>query len=120
MGAIFVGLLVLAMVVVPLGLSVWSDRRREQADAVAATARSAVRQRLEGDAFVTVDVTAPTPWALGRVVLAAPAGYGWMVERSWAAVALRVPAGYELVVHAAPSPSKPSVPVANTELRRAA
>jgi hypothetical protein len=120
MEAIAVGLLVLALVAVPLGLTVWSDRRRERADVVAATVRSVVRQRLEGDAFVTVDVTAPTPWALGRVVLAAPAGYGWMVERSWAAVAQRVPADYELVVHAAPSPSKSSVPAVNAELRRAA
>jgi hypothetical protein len=120
MEAIFVGLLVLAMVVVPLGLSVWLDRRREQADVIAATVRSAVRHRLEGDAFVTVDVTAPMPWAPGRVVLAAPAGYGWMVERSWTAVAQRVPADYELVVHAAPSSAKSDLPVGNTELRRAA
>ena len=119
MEAIVVGLLVLSVVAVPLALSVWSDRRREQADVVAAAARTAVRQRLEGDAFVTVDVTAPTPWAPGRVILGAPAGYGWMVERSWAAVAQRVPADYELVVHA-PSAPKPSVPAANRELRRAA
>lgn len=59
MEAIVVGLLVLAVVTVPLGLSVWSDRRREQADMVAAAARSAVRQRLEGEAFVTVNVTPP-------------------------------------------------------------
>jgi hypothetical protein len=120
MEAMLVGVLVLAMVVVPLGVSVWSDRRREQADVVAAAARAAVRQRLEGDAFVTVDVTAPTPWAVGRVVLAAPAGYGWMVERSWAAVARRVPAEYELVVHAAPSPARPGLSVGDTALRRAA
>jgi hypothetical protein len=120
MDAIFVGFLVLAVVAGPLSLSLWLDRRREQADIVAAMARSAVRQRLEGDAFVTVDVTAPTPWAPGRVVLSAPTGYGWMVERSWAAVAQRVPADYELVVHAAPSPSKANVPAANRELRRAA
>lgn len=120
MEAIVVGLLVLAVVTVPLGLSVWSDRRREQADMVAAAARSAVRQRLEGEAFVTVNVTAPTLWAPGRVVLGAPAGYGWMVEQSWAAVAQRVPAGYELVVHVASRPSRPGPAAANTELRRAA
>ena len=120
MVGIFVGLLVLAVVAVPLALSVWLDRRREQADVIAAAARSAVRQRLGGDAFVTVDVTAPTPWALGRVVLATPAGYGWMVERSWAAVAQRVPADYELVVHAAPSSAERDFPVGNTGLRRAA
>ena len=119
MEAIVAGLLVLSVVAVPLALTVWSDRRREQADVVAAAARTAVRQRLEGDAFVTVDVTAPTPWSPGRVILGAPAGYGWMVERSWAAVAQRVPADYELVVHA-PNAPKPSVPAANRELRRAA
>jgi hypothetical protein len=120
MEAIFVGLLVLAVVAVPLALSVWLDRRREQADVIAAAARSAVRQRLGGDAFVTVDVTAPTPWALGRVVLATPAGYGWMVERSWTAVAQRVPADYELVVHAAPSSAERHFPAGDTGLRRAA
>ena len=120
MAAIFVGLLVLGVVAGPLALALWLDRRREQADIVAAGARAAVRQRLEGDAFVTVDVTAPTPWAAGRVVLGAPAGYGWMVERSWPAVAQRVPADYELVVHAAPSPPRPPAPVSSTELRRAA
>ena len=120
MAAIFVGLLVLGVVAGPLALALWLDRRREQADIVAAGARAAVRQRLEGDAFVTVDVTAPTPWAAGRVVLAAPAGYGWMVERSWPAVAQRVPADYELVVHAASSPSRPPAPVSSRELRRAA
>jgi len=120
MAAIFAGLLVLAVVTGPLVFALWLDRRREQADIVAAGARAAVRQRLEGDAFVTVDVTAPMAWAPGRVVLSAPAGYGWMVERSWAAVAQRVPADYELVVHAPLSPSKPKAPVSSTELRRAA
>src|SRR5258705_13112363 len=120
MVGIFVGLLVLAVVPVPWASSVWLDRRREQADVIAAAARSAVRQRLGGDAFVTGDVTAPTPWALGRVVLATPAGYGWVVERSGASVAQRVPADYELVGDPAPSSAERDFPVGDTGHRRAA
>jgi len=91
MGAVLVGLVVIAMVALPLVLAVRSDRRREAADQVAARARSAVRQRLGGEAFVTVDVSAPTLTQHGRVVLTAPTGYDWMVERTWSAVAASMP-----------------------------
>jgi hypothetical protein len=117
---IFAGLLVVAMVVVPLALAVWSDRRREAADAVAARVRAAVRQRLGGEAFVTVEVTAPWLAQRGRVVLAAPAGYGWMLERAWSAVVPRVPAGYDLVVSEPAVVSAPSNRVIAPTLRRAA
>jgi len=120
MGAILVGLLVLAMVAVPLMLAVRSDRRRERADVVAAAVRSAVRQRLGGDAFVTVNVEAPGFATRGRVVLEAPTGYGWMLERVWTAVASRVPVGYDLVVSRADGAEAPAVPAAAPSLRRAA
>jgi hypothetical protein len=120
MGAILVGLLVLAMVVAPLVFAVWSDRRRERADVVAAAVRSAVRQRLGGEAYVTVEVKTPGLATRGRVVLEAPAGYGWMLERVWTAVAPRVPAGYDLVVSRAESAEAPAVPAASPSLRRAA
>src|SRR4030095_12340884 len=99
MGAVLVGLIVVAMVALPLVLAVRSDRRR-----------SAVRQRLGGEAYVTVDVTVPSLAQKGRVVLTAPEGYDWMVERAWTAVASEVPAGYDLVVSrpdVAPLPSPP-------------
>ncbi len=98
MAAVFAGLLVLAMVVVPLAVSIWSDHRRNTSDTVAARVRAAVRQRLGGESFVTVEVTAPMLGQRGRVVLDAPAGYAWMIERAWSAVVSRVPAGYDLVV----------------------
>jgi hypothetical protein len=120
MGAVFVGLLVVAMVALPLAFAVWSDRRRDAADLVAAGARSAVRERLGGEAFVTVNVTAPGLVRRGRVVLAAPAGYGWMLERVWPAVISRVPAGYDLVVSQPDVVSAPAVPAAAPSLRRAA
>jgi hypothetical protein len=120
MGAVLVGLVVIAMVALPLALAVRSDRRREAADQVAARARSAVRQRLGGEAFVTVDVTAPTLTQHGRVVLTAPAGYDWMVERTWSAVAAGVPAGYDLVVSRPDVVPLPARPAAAPTLRRAA
>jgi hypothetical protein len=120
MVAVFAGLLVAAMVVVPLALAVWSDRRREAADRVAAGVRAAVRQRLGGESFVTVQVTAPVLARRGRVVLAAPAGYGWMLERAWTAAASRVPAGFDLVVSQPDVISAPSVPAIVPSLRRAA
>ncbi|HEU5188723.1 MAG TPA: hypothetical protein VFX14_03450 [Methylomirabilota bacterium] len=120
MGAVLVGLIVIAMVALPLVLAVRSDRRREAADQVAARARSAVRQRLGGEAFVTVDVTAPTFTQHGRVVLTAPTGYDWMVERTWSAVAAGVPAGYDLVVSRPDVVPLPARPAAAPTLRRAA
>ena len=120
MGAVLVGLIVVAMVALPLVLALRSDRRREAADQVAARARSAVRQRLGGEAYVTVDVTAPGFAQKGRVVLAAPEGYDWMVERSWTAVASGVPAGYDLVVSRPDVVHLPSRPTAAPTLRRAA
>jgi hypothetical protein len=116
----FAGLLVAAMVVVPLAVAVWSDRRREAADRVAAGVRAAVRQRLGGESFVTVQVTTPVLGRRGRVVLAAPAGYGWMLERAWAGAASRVPAGFDLVVSQPDVISAPSVPAIAPSLRRAA
>jgi hypothetical protein len=120
MGTVFVGLLVVAMVALPLAFAVRSDRRRDAADLVAAGARAAVRQRLGGEAFVTVNVTAPGLVRRGRVVLAAPAGYAWMLERVWPAVVSRVPAGYDLVVSQPDVVSAPAVPAAAPSLRRAA
>ena len=120
MGAVLVGLIVVAMVALPLVLAVRSDRRRDAADQVAASARTAVRQRLGGEAYVTVEVTAPDFTHHGRVVLSAPQGYDWMVERAWPAVASRVPAGYDLVVSRPDVVRTPSAPHAAPTLRRAA
>jgi hypothetical protein len=120
MAAILVGLFVLAIVAVPLALSVRSDRRRERADVVAAAVRSAVRQRLGGDSFVTVEVQAPSFARRGRVMLAAPTGYGWMLERVWTAAAPRVPVGYDLVVSRPDAGVAPKAPAVAPSLRRAA
>ena len=118
MVTVFAGLLVVAMVVLPLAVVVWSDRRGDAADIVAAGVRAAVRQCLGGESFVTIKVTALA--RRGRVVLAAPSGYGWMLERAWSAVVSSVPAGYDLVVSQPDVISAPSVPAAAPSLRRAA
>src|SRR4030095_10006969 len=97
MGAVLVGVIVVAMVALPLVLAVRSDRGREAGGP-------------GGGADVTLDVTAPSLAQKGRVVLTAPEGYDWMVERAWTAVASEVPAGYDLVVSrpdVAPLPSPP-------------
>ena len=120
MAAVFAGLLLLGLVVVPLVLAVWSDHRRNMADTVAARVRAAVRQRRGGESFVTVEVTAPMLGQRGRVVLDAPAGYAWMIERAWSAVVSRVPAGYDLVVSHPDVVSAPTERVIAPTLRRAA
>lgn len=120
MGAILLGLMVVAMVALPLALSVRADRRRERADVVAAAVRSAVRQRMGGESFVTVSVEAPGFAHRGRVVLAAPGGYGWMLERVWTAAAARVPIGYDLVVSRPDVGEVPAAPAATPRLSRAA
>ena len=48
-----------------------------------------------------------------NVVLSAPSGYEWLVERVWPVVVERVPAGYDMIVKlehpgaATPSPEAP-------------
>ena len=98
MEAMVAVLLMSALVFGPLSWRVWSDRKRARADSIAADVRWAVNQRLEGESFLSVQVEPGNHWRSGHVVLSAPSGYEWLVERVWAVVVERLPAGYDLVV----------------------
>jgi len=107
-----------SLVVVPLGWRVWQDRRVERALTIRAHVHAAVVRALGGESLVAVNVEAPLPWRPGRVVLTAPADWGFLLEPAWAAVVRRVPAGYELVVKpVAPDADRVALELA---LRRAA
>ena len=98
MEAITAVMLVSALVFGPLGWRVWADRKRAQADSIVAPIRWAVNHRLKGESLLSVQVTPEALWRPGRVILSAPGGYEWLVERVWPVVMERVPAGYDLVV----------------------
>ena len=118
MEAILAGLLVLAVFFGPLIARLAFDRRLDRANIVAADVRAAVRHRLGGDSMVSVQVEPAGLWSPGRVLLVAPGGYQDLIEKVWSVVALRVPAGYELVVRAS-APRPPAAP-ASESLSRAA
>jgi len=113
MGTVMAGLLVFAVFVGPLIARLVFDRRLDRANIVAADVRAAVRRRLGGDSMVSVHVDAAGVWSRGRVLLVAPSGYHDLIAKVWSTVALRVPAGYELVVRApaAPRPLVTPMPI---------
>ncbi len=98
MEAMFAVMLTSALIFGPLGWRVWADRKRARADSIVAGIRWAVNHRLNGESLLSVQVTPDALWRPGRVVLSAPSGYEWLVERVWPVVMERVPAGYDLVV----------------------
>ena len=112
MGAFLAAVLVLALFLGPLIARLILDRRVDRANIVAADVRAAVRHRLGGDSMVSVQVEPAGLWSSGRVVLRAPGGYQELIEKVWSAVALRVPAGYELVVRAPAAPRPMAAPSA--------
>jgi len=87
-----------SLIVGPLGWRRWQDRRRARELLIRADIQHTVDRALGGESFVTVEVESRAPWRRGRVVLAVPAFYEWLVERAWRPVIERVPPGYELVV----------------------
>ena len=99
-------MVVLAMLLIstlflgPLLWRIWLDRRQAEADLIGADIRAAINRRLRGESFVSVRVTAGSPWQSGRVVLSVPSGYESLVEAAWPGVARRLPPGYELVLAA--------------------
>ena len=105
----------------PLVWRMWLDRRQAKADLVGADMRAAINRRLRGESFVSVRVTARSPWQSGRVVLSVPSGYESLVEAAWPNVARRLPPGYELVLAAANRDAvSASVDSGRGELQRAA
>lgn len=119
MESIFATLFMLALFIGPLIARIHVDRQADRANALAADLRAAVRRRLGGDSMVSVDVRAASPWRAGRVRLSAPGGYTALVEKSWPAIAARLPAGYELVMPAPRVAQRPA-PAAPRHLPRAA
>ena len=109
-GALFLG---------PLGWRVWADRKRAEADKVAANIRAAVNRRLRGESYLAVRVTSRGLTGPGRIVLSTPGGYDWLVEQVWSAVVPHVPPGYELVVKPG-SPRRQPAPEERPPLARAA
>src|SRR2546425_12329741 len=69
---------VAALVVLPLAWRVWRDRAEERALALQADLRAAIFRALHGDSLLAVRVPPPMPWRTGRVLLSAPAGWGWV------------------------------------------
>jgi hypothetical protein len=111
--------LVGALVLGPIGWRVWRDRREEQALAVRADVAAAVRQALDGESLVSVQVEPPRPLRSGRVILSVPGGWEWLIREAWTRVVTHVPRDYELVVRAGGGSAHPA-PGPRDVLRRAA
>ena len=112
---VLIGTLVLG----PIVWRVWRDRREEQALDVRAEIAAAVRQALDGESLVSVQVEPPRPLRSGRVILSVPGGWEWLIREAWARVVAHVPRDYELVVRAGERPAPPA-PASSHVLRRAA
>jgi hypothetical protein len=94
-----VGLLLIGgLVVVPLVLREWSDRRWGRALEVRARAHRAALLALGGESYLAVSAEPAAPWRRGRVVLSAPAGFEWLVECTAGDVLATLPEDWELVV----------------------
>ncbi len=120
MAAILAGFLAVSLFIVPLIARIVFDRRVDRANRVAADVRAAVRRRLCGESFVTVDVRAPGLWTPGRILLSAPRGYHELIEKVWPTVARSIPAGYELVVRPARAVAPTPIAAEPAKLSRAA
>src|SRR5262249_41240951 len=59
---------------------------------------------LDGESYVSVNVEPPRLWHPGRVVLAAPAGWEWLLEAAAGEALAHTPTAWELVV-------KPATPI---------
>lgn len=116
MEALLAIILIGTMLLLPLGLGAWSDRRRARAERLGAEIRAAVNRRLRGESLLAIQVEPAGLWRPGRVVLDAPSGYADLAETAWPAVAPRVPEDYELVV----KPGRRGAAPTPRELRRAA
>ncbi len=106
MGAILAGLLVFGLVLGPLVARVIFDRKLQRAAAVAADVRAAVRGRLGGESFVSVQVWPRWLSGRGRVLLSAPSGYEDLIQKVWPVVVKCIPADHDLVVR--PAPPRPA------------
>src|SRR5262245_3448295 len=116
---LFVFGLFAALVLGPLAGRVWADRRRARALVLQADLTAAANRVLGGESLLSVHVQPGLRPQAGRVMLDAPAGWGWLVEAVWEVVMARVPEGWEVVVRAGRAPARTSEMLAEP-LRRAA
>jgi hypothetical protein len=99
-----VGLLMsIAPVLLPLMWCNARDRRRQGADALRADMSAAASRVLGGESMIAIHVEPALGWRPGRVRLSAPGEDSSSIARVTRAVIDRLPAGYELVVQAAPA-----------------
>jgi len=86
------------LVVAPLLVAEWRERRAERALELRAVIDAVVRRDLGGESFLSVTVEPKAPWRPGRVVLSTPSGYEWLITQVWALVLREVPEDYEVIV----------------------
>ncbi len=91
-------LLIGGLVLVPLLLREWSDRRWRRALEVRARAHRTALQALGGESYLTVSAAPPAPWRRGRIILSAPRDFEWLVECAAGEVLAVLPEDWELVV----------------------
>ena len=103
----------------PIVWRAWRDRGQARALAVRADVAVALREALDGESLVAVEVEAPRPLRSGRVVLSVPGGWEWLIREAWPRVAARMPRDYELVIRAGDRRADPT-PSAWEPVRRAA
>lgn len=89
---------IVALVAAPLAWRIRYDRRTARAMLIRADVEAAVRRALGGESLVSIGVAPATAWAGGRIVLSAPRGYGWLIERSLKAATAAMPTNYDLVI----------------------
>jgi len=104
--------IIAVLVLGPLAWRTRYDRLTARGLLLHADVDAAVRHALGGESFVSVHVVPSTAWRRGRVILAAPTGWAWLIERSWKRAAAATPADYDLVIRGAagatPAPAAPA------------
>ena len=86
------------LVVGPLALRVWQERRADRGLAIRADIDATLRQALRGDSLLGVQVVPEAPWRTGRVEVSVPQGWDPVLAEVSEPILQHVPAGYELVV----------------------
>jgi len=91
--------ILMAMLVVgPLAIRAWQERRQDRGLAIRADIDAALRHRLHGDSLLGVQVVPEAPWRTGRVEVSVPTGWDPVLVEVSAPILAHMPAGYELVV----------------------
>jgi hypothetical protein len=86
------------LVVIPLALRAWQERRTDRGLAIRADIDAAMRRRLHGESLIGLQVVPEAPWRAGRVEVSVPKGWDPVLAEVSTPILERVPAGYELVV----------------------